>query len=161
MLHLSGGGLTLQLGYCPLLAKALLVFQLTKMFYGSGFGLGSSVATNGNTCNRKWKVDLLILTAVRGPRLQHGAVCVMMANKSTEIARNLRRHRRLLSGIQRLRFLHRCQCQQISGEREIIRLPAQSAEADSQPRQPDGSSSNRYAAQSINQSMQLVNKQMQ
>lgn len=82
----------------------------------------------------------------------------MMANKSTEIARNLRRHRRLLSGIQRLRFLHRCQCQQISGEREIIRLAAQSAEADSQP---DGGSSNRYAAQSINQSMQLVNKQMQ
>lgn len=66
--------------------------------------------------------------------LQLGAVCVMMANKSTEIARNLRRHRRLLSGIQRLRFLHRCQCQQISGEREIIRLPAQPAKA-SQPRQ--------------------------
>lgn len=40
----------LQLGYCPLLAKTLLVFQLTKMFYGSlavsasVFGLRSSVA---------------------------------------------------------------------------------------------------------------------
>lgn len=93
------------------------------------FGLRSSVADKWQHLQQEVESGL-----IDSDCLQHGAVCVMMANKSTEIARNLRRHRRLLSGIQRLRFLHRCQCQQISGEREIIRLPAQPAKA-SQPRQ--------------------------